>query len=183
MESTEIKPDDSSQEPSARGNGASDSPEILARRVEELEAQLKEKDSKYVYLYAEFENFKKRVMKERSDLLKFGWENAARELLQVIDNLERALEHMPPATDKTLVQGLHMVINQFKAALQKQGVEPIQSLEQDFDPNLHEAVGQESSSTPEGKIIREHARGYTLHGRLLRPSRVTISSGDGKAAS
>lgn len=186
MESTEMKPDESNGA-SAKGNGASDSTEDLAKRVQELEAQLKEKDSKYVYLYAEFENFKKRVMKERSDLLKFGWENAARELLQVVDNLERALEHMPASTDKTLVQGLHMVINQFKAALQKQGVEPIQSLEQSFDPNLHEAVAQESSAEPAGKVVKEHLKGYTLHGRLLRPSRVTISSGgssdDGKAAS
>lgn len=190
MESTEMKPEEPAAGVSGPTQGVSDPTEGLARRVEELETQLKEKDGKYVYLYAEFENFKKRVMKERSDLLKFGWENAARELLQVIDNLERALEHMPSSTDKTLVQGLHMVINQFRATLQKQGVEPIQSLERDFDPNLHEAVGQEASAEPEGKVVKEHLRGYTLHGRLLRPSRVTISSGnagsgngDGKAAS
>jgi molecular chaperone GrpE len=146
-------------------------------RVEELEAQLKEKDQKYVYLYAEFENFKKRSIKERSDLMKFGWEHQARELLQVVDNLERALEHMPATTEKTLVDGIHMVLNQFKAILHKQGVERVGSLDQPFDPNLHEAVGQEPSDAPAGTILKEHQGGYTLHGRLLRPSRVIVSAG------
>src|SRR3954451_21578175 len=104
MESTQATPntDDQGELPAAD------------QKIAELEAQLKEKDAKYLYLYAEFENYKKRAIKERSDLIKYGWENAARELLMVIDNLERALEHMPPTTDKALVQGLYMVINQFK---------------------------------------------------------------------
>lgn len=149
----------------------------LEKRIQELEAQLKEKDQKYVYLYAEFENFKKRSIRERSDLIKFGWEPTARELLQVVDNLERALMHIPSQTDKNLVDGLNMVLNQFKSILQKQGVQPIEALKVDFDPNLHEAVGQEESELPSGKIVKEHARGYTLNGRLLRPSRVVVSGG------
>lgn len=149
----------------------------LQKKVEELEAQLKDKDAKYLYLYAEFENFKKRTIKERSDLMKFGWESQARELLQVIDNLERALAHMPASTDKTLTEGLHMVINQFKATLQKGGVERVAGIDSPFDPNLHEAVAQEPSEAPAGTILKEHQGGYTLHGRLLRPSRVVISSG------
>lgn len=157
------------------------SPEVFEeaqKKIGELEAQLKEKESKYTYLYAEFENFKKRAQKERSDLLKYGWEAAARDLLQIIDNLERAFIHIPTGTDKTLVEGLKMVLNQFKAVLQKQGVEYIESLEKDFDPNLHEAVSQEESTEPTGKILKEHMRGYTLHGRLLRPARVVVSSGN-----
>jgi molecular chaperone GrpE len=164
-----------STETNPTGNGHSDkAPE---NRIEELEAQLKEKDAKYLYLYAEFENFKKRAIKERSDLMKFGWETQARELLQVIDNLERALTHMPASTDKVLVDGLNMVIHQFRATLQKQGVERVESLDKPFDPNLHEAVAQEQSDAPAGTILKEHQGGYTLHGRLLRPSRVVVSSG------
>jgi molecular chaperone GrpE len=161
-------------------NGADGQPESgqdLQARVQELEAQLKEKESKYLYLYAEFENFKKRAVKERADLLKFGWEPAARELLQVVDNLERALEHAPPSTDKTLIEGLQMVLNQFKSVLQKQGIQHIDSMQKSFDPEYHEAVGQEASDQPEGTVVKEHMRGYTLHGRLLRPARVVVSGG------
>jgi molecular chaperone GrpE len=149
--------------------------------MKELEAQVKEKEQKYLYLYADFENYKKRAIKERADLLKFGWENAARELLEVVDNLERALNHMPKSDDashKTLEQGLRMVLGQFKAALDKQGIQRISTETRDFDPNLHEAVAHENSEHPEGKIAREESSGYTLHGRLLRPARVVISNGD-----
>lgn len=158
-----------------------------AQKIQELEAQVKEKEQKYVYLYADFDNYKKRMVKERSDLMKFGWENCARELLEVIDNLERALAHMPKsgeATQKTLEDGLKMVLNQFRAVLEKQGVQTIKTDAQAFDPNLHEAVGQEDSQHPQGHIVREEMKGYMMHGRLLRPSRVIISSGvsSGKTA-
>ncbi|MCM2276822.1 MAG: nucleotide exchange factor GrpE [Oligoflexia bacterium] len=149
----------------------------LQKRVEELEGQVKEKEAKYLYLYAEFENFKKRSIKERSDLLKFGWENVARELLQVVDNLERALAHVPPSTDKSLMEGLQMVLNQFRNALSQQGVQRIEDVGKPFDPNLHEALAQEPSELPEGQITQVHSRGYTLHGRLLRAARVVVSSG------
>jgi len=69
------------------------------------------------------------------------------------------------------------VLNQFKAALEKQGIQYIEAAAKDFDPNLHEAVGHVESEEPEGRIVREESRGYMLHGRLLRPARVVISSG------
>lgn len=152
----------------------------LKKRIQDLESQVKEKENKYLYLYAEFENFKKRAVKERSDLIKFGWESVARELLQTLDNLERGLAHAPASTDKTLIEGLNMVLNQFKSTLQKQGVQHIDSLKKNFDPNLHEAIGQEDSELPSGMVIKEHTRGYTLHGRLLRPARVVVSGGNTK---
>jgi molecular chaperone GrpE len=171
--------DNSVNEPNASSSSgeSQDTLEGLKKRIQELESQVKEKENRYLYLYAEFENFKKRAIKERSDLIKFGWEPTARELLQVLDNLELALSHVPPQTDKTLTEGLNMVLNQFKSSLQKQGVQSIESLEKDFDPNFHEAVGQEESNLPSGKIVKEHTRGYMLHGRLLRPARVIISGG------
>jgi len=146
-------------------------------RIRELEEQVKEKENKYLYLYADFDNFKKRAAKERSDLLKFGWEPVASELLQVVDNLERALQHAPANTDKNLLMGLEMVLNQFRGTLQKQGVQTIEASEKAFDPNLHEAVAEEESQLPAGMVVKEHSRGYTLHGRLLRPARVVVSSG------
>lgn len=146
-----------------------------------LEAQLKEKESKYLYLYAEFENFKKRSIKERSELIKFGWESVARSLLDVLDNLNRAIEHAGPSTDKNLLEGLNMILNQFEATLEKQGVKEVETLRKPFDPNFNEAIAFEVSSEPSGIILKEHTMGYTLHGRLLRPARVTVSSGPGTA--
>jgi molecular chaperone GrpE len=149
----------------------------IDRKISELEAQLKEERNKYLYLYAEFDNFKKRAIKERSDLVKYGWEPVARELLSTVDNLERAVEHAPEGTDKNFMDGLRMVLSHFKSTLQKQGVQEVNSVKQAFDPHLHEAVSQETSELPEGTVTQEHGKGYTLHGRLLRPARVVVSSG------
>lgn len=140
-----------------------------------LEAQLKEEKNKYLYLYADFDNFKKRVAKERSDLLKFGWENAGRELLNVLDNLERALLHAPTETDGTLMTGLKMVLQQFYASLEKQGIKRVAAVGQNFDPLHHEAVESVESDQPDGVVVKEHTSGFTLHGRLLRPARVAVS--------
>lgn len=145
-----------------------------------FEEQLKEKENKYLYLYAEFENYKKRAVKERSDLLKFGWENPARQILEVLDNLNRAVTHAPSTTDKTLLDGLHMILDQFEAVLEKQGVKEIDTVNQNFDPNLHEAMGFEPSTQPSGTVTKELTTGYTLHGRLLRAARVIVSSGPAK---
>jgi molecular chaperone GrpE len=151
------------------------------QRVQDLEAQLKDKDAKYLYLYAEFENYKKRSFKELQDARKFGWENVARDLLQVVDNLERAVAHTPPNTDKNLVIGLQMVIQQFKSTLQRNGAEEIQTIGKPFDPNVAEAVSQEPSDQPAGTVTQELLKGYMLHGRLLRPARVVVSSGKTEA--
>jgi molecular chaperone GrpE len=147
------------------------------KQLEDLQAQLKDKDAKHLYLYAEFENYKKRATRENLDARKFGWENIARDLLQVLDNLERALAHTPAETDANLVTGLKMVLSQFKSTIQKQGVEEVAALGKAFDPNLQEAVGQEPSDKPAGVVTQEHVKGYTLNGRLLRPARVILSSG------
>lgn len=159
----------------ANGHDATDT--VDADQLHLLQEQVKEKENKYLYLYAEFDNFKKRAAKERADLLKFGWEPVASDLLEVVDNLERALQHVPHGTDKNLMMGLEMVLNQFRGIMQKQGVQMIEASDKAFDPNLHEAVSEEDSQLPAGMVVKEHSRGYTLHGRLLRPARVVVSSG------
>jgi molecular chaperone GrpE len=151
--------------------------DTTAEQILKLEESVKEKEQKYLYLYAEFENFKKRTIKERSDLIKYGWESVARDLLDVVDNLDRALAYCPPTVDKNLKTGLDMVLEQFKSTLKKQGVESIDSIGKPFNPELHEALSQEASTEETGTILKEQVKGYTLHGRLLRPSRVIVSSG------
>ena len=153
------------------------SAELLQKRVQDLEAQLKDKTDKYLYLAADFDNFKKRAVKERSDLIKFGWENVARDLISVLDNFERALFHIPPATDKNLAEGLKMISSQFRSTLQKQGVQQLETMGKEFNPEFEEAVGQMPSDKPAGTVVKEELPGYTLHGRLLRPANVIVSMG------
>ena len=160
------------------GKDAADAPEASIHSIETKWAEkLKEQEQKYVYLYAEFENFKKRAFKERQDIVKFGWENVASELLLVLDTFEMAIQHAKPDTDPNLMSGLKMLAQQFKSTLSKQGVAEIPTENQAFNPELHEAVGQVPSEKANGTIVQEHQKGYTLHGRLLRPSRVMVSSG------
>jgi molecular chaperone GrpE len=154
-----------------------ETPESADSKTAELELALKEEKNKYLYLYAEFENFKKRAIKERSDAMKFGWENIAREILGVVDNLERAVEYMPKDVDPNLKTGIEMTISQFRAVLEKQGVALIATTDVPFNPELHEGMGQEPSDLPSGSITQTLVKGYTLHGRLLRPAKVIISSG------
>lgn len=146
-------------------------------KIAELEAALKEEKNKYLYLYADFENFKKRAVKERSDAMKFGWERTASEILGVVDNLERAIAHMPKETDANLRAGIEMTVTQFRSVLEKQGVSLIPTEGVPFNPEFHEAMGQEPSELPSGAITQTLVKGYTLHGRLLRPAKVVISNG------
>jgi molecular chaperone GrpE len=141
------------------------------------EAKLKEQEAKYLYLYAEFDNFKKRAQKERLELMKFSWEPLALELLQIIDHLELALIHVPAGTDQAFLDGLKMILSQLVSTLEKNGVECIETQEKKFDPSFHEAAAHEESSQSAGTILKEFRKGYTLHRRLLRPARVAVSQG------
>lgn len=161
----------SSSSQNGNGNGA-------AQTVAPTPDALAEAQQKYVYLYAEFENYKKRAFKERQDTVKYALEGAAGDLLQVLDNLERALQHAKPDGDPSLVEGLKMVMHQFKSTLQKQNVVEIPTEHQMFNPEFHEAVGQLPSDKPQGTIVQTVQKGYTLHGRLVRPARVMISTGN-----
>lgn len=165
-------------EPLNRGPAETPSPQDAAEaKIAELEAALKEEKNKYLYLYADFDNFKKRAVKERSEAMKFGWERTASEILGVVDNLERAVEHMPKDVDANLKTGIEMTVNQFRSVLEKQGVSLIPADGQPFNPELHEAMGQEPSDLPSGSVTKTLVKGYTLHGRLLRPAKVVISTG------
>lgn len=170
-EAQDLAQGESSSEESSKNEEPALSPE------EALKEQLAESEKKYLYLYSEFETFKRRAIKERSDLIKFGWESVARDLLGVLDNLDRALGYAPEGLDKNFLQGLEMVASDFSSTLEKQGVKEIEALEKPFDPHFHEAVGQEASENhAEGTVIQEQQKGFTLHGRLLRPSKVIVST-------
>jgi molecular chaperone GrpE len=150
--------------------------------LQALQAKAQDAEKKYLYLYSEFENFRRRNERERIDFLKFGHEGFLKELLQVMDNFERALEHAKSLAGgekgtplSQVTQGIEMIAYQFMEGLKSQGVTPIVSLGQKFDPALHEAVGEEEADAQPGSVIKELHKGYLLHGRLLRPARVMVA--------
>ena len=156
--------------------------EELNKSLQEKEEVIKSLQEKLLYFQAEFENFKKLKNKEKQDTLKFGNEVLIKDLLPVIDNLERALEHALKTEDfKGIHEGIKIVLNEFLKVLDKAGLEPVEALGKKFDPNFHEAFFQEERDDlkPE-TVISEHQKGYVLNGSLIRPSMVSISKNSEK---
>lgn len=151
--------------------------EELKKLLSEKEETIKSLQDKMLYLQAEFENFKKQKNKEKQDTLKFGNEVLIKDLLPVVDNLERALEHAAKTEDfKSIHEGVKIVHSEFLKVLERAGVQPVEALGKKFDPNFHEAFFQEENDDVEPEtIISEHQKGYILNGRLIRPSMVSIS--------
>ncbi len=148
-------------------------------RVEALEQQVVAATRQAAAARREFENFRRRTEREKDDLKKFGAEKVLKEFLVVFDNLNRALAHAGADRDGALGQGVQMTLGQFSNALRRCGVEEVASAPGDvFDPQWHEAVGQEfSDSIPEGRICQSMLTGFTLNERLLRAAMVTVSRG------
>ena len=150
--------------------------------MEQLQEQIRLKDEEianqkdtFLREKAELENFKKRLTKEKDDFVQFANERLLQELIQIEDNLERALE-VPNATLESLKEGVEMIQKQFSTFLKNQKVEPIEAIGKPFDPTLHEVLNQqESEEHEENTVIEEYSKGYTLNGRILRPTKVVIS--------
>jgi len=135
---------------------------------------------KYIRLAADFENYKKRLAKEKADIVSYGNEELIKALLNVIDNLERALDHADEEADpKALIEGVKLVHKQFLSCLEKFGVKFVDAAPgEEFDPRMHQAIERvESPDFTPGLIISEMLRGYMLKERLLRPALVVVSKG------
>ena len=136
-------------------------------------AKLKEQ---LAYLAAEFENYRKRVAREREAQAAFGNEQLLRAVLPFLDNLERAMAQAG-ASAESLLSGVRMTYGLFLSALRKFGLEQLPVQSGTFDPSLHEAIASvPSSGKPGGAILAEARKGYLLHGRLLRPAQVTVAA-------
>jgi molecular chaperone GrpE len=151
--------------------------EELKKELEEAKAQAQENYEKFIRLYAEFDNYRKRVAREKAELVRYGNEELLKELLPVLDNLERALEHAQKEEGKTepILQGLQLILEQFRSVLRRFGVEEIKTLGERFDPELHEAVGEmELEGIEPQQIVQEVQKGYLLNDRVLRPAKVIV---------
>jgi molecular chaperone GrpE len=151
--------------------------EELEQKITERDEQIKELNAKMLYLQAEFENFKKLKAREKQETLKYGNETLLLDLIPVLDNLEMALSHASITDDRKGIQeGVEITLKQFLKVLEKSGVERIEAVGAKFDPNLHEALYQEERDDVEpDKVVSEVQKGYLLNGRLVRPSRVSVS--------
>ncbi len=154
------------------------SPENLQAQLEEKTRESSEYFDKWLRLRAEFENFKKRMQKEKADLIKFGNESLLRALLPVLDNLDRAIDHGKAAGETSpLLEGVELVEKEFMTILEKFGVKPIQAAGEVFDPEKHEAISQQESNLESNRVISTVQNGYFYHDRLLRPAKVVVSQG------
>jgi molecular chaperone GrpE len=154
------------------------SPEKLQAQLEEKTREASEHFDQWLRLRAEFENFKKRMQKEKGDLVKFGNENLLKALLPVLDNLTRAIEHGRNARENSpLLEGVEMTCKEFLNILDRFGVKPVPAVGEFFDPEKHEALSQEESDQEANQIIAAVQNGYFYHDRLLRPAKVIVSKG------
>ena len=153
--------------------------ESLEERLKAEEARAEENYDRLLRVTAEFENYKKRMEREMNDFMKFANESLIKDILPVVDNLERALE-IPYGNNEnafhSMREGVQMTLKGLLSSLERSGVVVIESLDKPFDPNFHQAVMQEQSEGhTENTVSKELQKGYMMRDRLLRPAMVAVS--------
>lgn len=147
----------------------------LTSKTEECKAI----NDKYLRLAAEFENYKRLTQRDQREQIRFGNEQLLKELLPVVDNMERAIKAARTnGSDSALIQGVELTLKQLFGILAKFGVQAIETAGQDFDPSAHQAVSYgPSNEVSSNKVLDEFQKGYRLHDRILRAAMVSVSSG------
>lgn len=148
------------------------------KALESARKEAEENHDRYLRVCADFENYKKRTAREAQDIRKFANETLIKEMLTIVDNLERAVASSNhPSEDQTsIVEGVQMTLKAVQSMLERFHVTPIDAMGKPFDPRFHQAFQQEESEKhPENTVLREFQKGYQLYDRLLRPSMVIVS--------
>jgi molecular chaperone GrpE len=156
------------------------SAEEVARLRQELEEALKlagERLTRLQYLQADFDNFRKSLEREKEQVIRLAGESLVRDLLPVLDDLEKAL---PALSHEKNREGFQLLSRKLHRILGSHGLESIESLGKKFDPNLHEAIVKEESSAGDGTILEEYQKGYRFRSRVLRPAKVKIAEHTGE---
>ena len=154
----------------------------VEKKLAAVEKEKKENWDKYLRAVADLDNVRKRTKRELEDA-KFETKNKVlKEMLPVVDNLERAIEHASKSEEKNpILEGVQLVLRQFTAAFERLDVTHIEALGQPFDPNLHEAISQQESDEPAGTVVQVLQRGYRAGDRLLRPALVVVAKAKANA--
>ncbi len=165
-------------------NGSEDQVDLMAD-LEAAKQEASDNQDRFLRASAELDNYKKRMAREMDGLRKFATESIIKQLLPIVDNLERAIESdkavnetekSPEESRNCIIEGVGMTLAEILKVFEKFGVQPIRSLGEPFDPQFHEAVMQEESEDePHNVVLREFHRGYMMHDRLLRPAMVVVS--------
>jgi molecular chaperone GrpE len=146
--------------------------DALETKTREVEAQ----QDRYLRTVAEFDNVRKRSAREREEYTRYANESLLRDILPVLDNLDRALQAARTEPATSLATGVELIQRELLRVLEKFGVTPFTSVGQPFDPERHEAIAREQRpDLPDMSVAAETARGYLLHGRVLRPAMVTVA--------
>jgi molecular chaperone GrpE len=147
------------------------------QKMDQLAKENEDLQDKFVRLMADFDNYKKRASKEKSDVIQFGNEGLLKDILPIIDNIERLLTYSYREGNwKSFQEGIELLLAEINKTLAKYGVEPIEALGKPFDPNLHQAMQRAETDEVEPNIVVEvYQKGYLYRGRLLRPSLVVVS--------
>jgi len=152
-------------------------PNELELRCAAAEKEKKENWDRYLRAAADLENLRKRQKREVEEAKFEAKTKVLKEMLPVVDNLERAIEHATTQTGTNpIVEGVQLVLRQFTTAFERLDVTPIEAAGQPFDPNLHEAISQQESDAPPGTVVQVLQRGYRMSERLLRPALVVVAS-------
>lgn len=164
----------------AKSGSAPATSQIKATKViKELEAKQKEVEDKYIRLRAEFDNHIKRTNKEKGELLEYAGSHIIRAILPILDDLQRTVEHArqtQPQNEDPVAEGVKMIIEKFEKVLENTGVEVVQAVGKEFDPELHEALmTRNSEEYPEGIVVEEYEPGYIYKGKVLRHAKVIVS--------
>ena len=149
----------------------------LRMQLQEKEAEAKANYDLFLRERADLENFKRRMQRDKSEALRFANEPVLRDLLPILDNLERAVTHAQVGgNSQSLIEGVSLVLRSFLEMLEKYGVSRVSAKGQPFDPSKHEAMAQvESAEVEPNTVVDEYAPAYLLHDRLLRPALVTVA--------
>jgi molecular chaperone GrpE len=161
----------------AAGEAAAADQAALRAELEQARAQIQDLFNRLARTQADFENYRRRVQREKEELVVYANQRLILNLLPVLDNLDRALATPPAPGDEKLRQGVEMTARSFREILAKEGVTPIDAVGQPFDPNLHEAVATVDATAehPEGTVVAEFQKGYKLGERVIRASMVQVA--------
>lgn len=149
----------------------------LQKQIEELEEKISDVNEKYLRLFSEFDNYRKRTAREKIEMSKTASEGLIKDLLPVLDDMERALVNIPEIEqNKELRQGVELIFSKFMRILQIKGLKTIEAIGENFDTDFHEAIAKIPAPSPEqkGKVVDDTERGYTLNGKVIRFSKVVV---------
>lgn len=161
----------------AESTESAETPEVEADPLEAAQAEIADLKKQILYKVAEFDNYRKRVIKEKADLIMNGGEKVITAILPVMDDMERALEQMRKAEDvQAVVEGVELIQKKFMGILEKQGVKPIETKDADFDVEVHEAIAQFPAPSEEmkNKVVDCTLKGYKLNEKVIRHAQVVV---------